>query len=52
MNTMDLLDALGYAPKSWDTAMIKDIDDGLRAYFDTDIAMTKNLEKENKDAKT
>lgn len=48
MNCVDLLDALGYAPKSWDTAMIKDIDDSLRAYFDTDVAMTKNLEKENK----
>lgn len=46
MNAMDLLDALGYASKSWDTAMIKNIDDTLRTYFDIDVAMTKKLEKE------
>lgn len=46
MNPRDLLDALGYAQKSWDTAMTKDIDDTLRTYFDIDVAMTKKLEKE------
>lgn len=41
MNARNLLDALGYAQKSWDTAMIKNIDDTLRTYFDIDVAMTK-----------